>query len=256
MNFRTLTWGEVSPRILGCFLVAGLALAPVAAVGAEIGDGAGRSITRNLTGGSGALLSSGNLVLDGAAGQAAAGFSVGGTLALTHGAFGGQEAEGEPEGEGEGEGGEGEGEGEGGEGEGEGEVCSGQGPGVSAEVGASVCFGLPGSCAVDPVAPLYMWSKDGSPEALVEEPGVLTGVNSPTLCFESVTVEDSGVYTLSYETGNKALVQYSVALTVTPSALPISGVMFLALMVALLAGLASLSIRREATVRNDGATRS
>jgi len=211
------------------------------ALATTLSDSQGNVINRAIVGASGGLLTAGSLQMESAAGQAAAGFSTFGSFELTHGALAALEAEGEGEGEGDPEG----------EGEGAPDECVSTGAPVSAIEGAGVCLSLPAACDVDPVDPMYQWFKDGDATALTDIPGVRTGVNSPELCFVAVELDDAGLYTLFYESEDKATNQYSVTLLVQPSTgLPLGSLSLLMLTTLLLAFSAVFMLhRRESALK-------
>lgn len=192
--------GSVVRLWIACVLLAPCALANTLA------DPNGVTIVQQVTGAGGGRMTSGSLAINGSAGQPAVGLVLNGGLALSHGVYFTPHVGG----------------------------CIATGPSIVANVGDTVCIALPPGCPVNSIDPMYQWFRDDNPNALVDLPGVLTGVSTAELCIAAATVEDSDIYHLLYEDNTNTSVQYSVEVIVV-SAVPASGWLALAAIAALLA---------------------
>lgn len=189
-------WGRAPGRcrtrwlvLVGCSL-----LIPWSAPAETRIGGLNGTISQDVVGSGGGPMSAGTLSLNGTAGQAAVGFSSGGAATLSHGVYVTPQAA----------------------------VCDSTGPTVIVNIGEAVCLSLPSACPVSATDPMYQWFRQGDPLALVDLPGVVTGVDTDTLCFASADTSDSGVYVLMYLDNAEAPAQFSVELMVV-SAVPVSG---------------------------------
>lgn len=207
-----LPWGRALGRcrtrwlvLLGCSL-----LIPWSAYAGTRTGALNATIAQDVVGSGGGSMSAGTLSLNGTAGQAAVGFSIGGAATISHGVYVTPQAA----------------------------VCDSVGPTVIVNIGEAVCLSLPPACPVSASDPMYQWFRQGDPLALVDLPGVITGVDTDTLCIASADTGDSGVYVLMYLDNAEAPAQFTVELMVV-SAVPISGLAVLSACVFLIV-LASL----------------
>ncbi|MFP4501207.1 MAG: hypothetical protein ACLFTT_09435 [Candidatus Hydrogenedentota bacterium] len=105
------------------------------------------------------------------------------------------------------------------------------------EVGDRLCLRIPD--ALSPQGP-YQWHRDG---AVLVSDGRSAGVQARSLVILPLTVEDSGAYTCTYETGSKEIAVFGPAQVLVVETLPASGVFALCLLALVLAVMGVAAVR-------------
>lgn len=110
------------------------------------------------------------------------------------------------------------------------------------EVGSSLFLTIPG--AVNESAPIQ-WFKDGQP--LSDLGGIRLGTTSRTLEIYYLELQDSGLYSASYDNGAKAITSFGpVSITVVEaSGAPAAGVLGIGALAIAMAGAAAYALRRK-----------